>query len=198
MKVGYIRVSSKDQNTIRQEILMNDLGVEKIYIDKISGKTKDRPELKAMIDFVREGDIVITESISRFARNTKDLLELVEILDNKKVKFVSKKETIDTSTPAGKFMLAVFGAMAQLERDYISDRQKEGNAAMPVDEKTGKKISLKTGRPTGRPNTEYPANFKTEYDIWKAGEQIANTTMQNVGLKRTTFYKLVKEFENKK
>ena len=197
MKVGYIRVSSKDQNTIRQEILMNDLGVEKIYIEKISGKTKDRPELKAMIDFVREGDIVITESISRFARNTKDLLELIEILDDKKVQFISKKETIDTSTSAGKFMLAVFGAMAQLERDYIEDRRKEGTAAMPIDEKTGKRVSLKTGRVTGRPNTEYPANFKTEYDKWKAGEQNANTTMQNVGLKRTTFYKLVKIYESK-
>jgi DNA invertase Pin-like site-specific DNA recombinase len=108
MKVGYIRVSSYDQNTLRQEVIMNDLGVERIYIEKISGATKDRPELKAMLDFVREGDVVIVESISRFARNTKDLLELVELLDNKKVQFISKKETIDTSTPAGKFMLKYY------------------------------------------------------------------------------------------
>ena len=89
MKVGYIRVSSYDQNTLRQEVIMNDLEVERIYIEKISGATKDRPELKAMLDFVREGDVVIVESISRFARNTKDLLELVELLDNKKVQFIS-------------------------------------------------------------------------------------------------------------
>lgn len=195
MKIGYIRVSTKEQNTIRQEILMQELGVEKIYIEKVSGKNKDRQQLKEMLEFAREGDIVITESISRFARNTKDLLELIDILDNKKVRFISKKETIDTSTPAGKFMLTVFGAMAQLERDYILDRQKEGIEAMPMI--NGKKVSTKTGRPTGRPNTEFPSNFKIEYDKWKAGEQNANTTMQNVGLKRTTFYKLVREFESK-
>ena len=93
-------------------------------------------------------------------------------------------------------MLTVFGAMAELERAYILDRQKEGIEAMLTID--GKKVSTKTGRATGRPNAEYPSNFKIEYDKWKAGEQNANTTMQNVGLKRTTFYKLVKEFENKK
>ena len=126
MKVGYVRVSSNDQNTLRQEVLMNELQVERVYIEKITGATKNRPELEAMLDFVREGDIVIVESISRFARNTKDLLELVDILDHKKVQFISKKETIDTSTPAGKFMLTIFGAVAQLEREYIKERQREG------------------------------------------------------------------------
>ncbi|MEG1477116.1 MAG: recombinase family protein, partial [Oscillospiraceae bacterium] len=77
MKVGYIRVSTIEQNTARQEVLMEELGVEKVYIDKCSGKDKDRPELMAMMAFVREGDSVIVESISRFARNTKDLLDLI-------------------------------------------------------------------------------------------------------------------------
>ena len=193
MKIGYIRVSTKDQNTIRQEILMQDLGVEKIYIEKVSGKNKDRQQLKEMLEFAREGDIVITESISRFARNTKDLLELIEILEAKKVSFISKKEAIDTTTPTGKFMLTVFGAMAELERAYILDRQKEGIEAMPM--VNGKKVSLKTGRPTGRPNAEFPPNFKIEYEKWKAKEQNANTTMEKLGLKRTTFYKLVKQYE---
>ena len=148
MKIGYIRVSTKDQNTIRQEILMQDLGVEKIYIEKVSGKNKDRKELKEMLEFAREGDTVITESISRFARNTKDLLELIEILESKKVSFISKKEAIDTTTPTGKFMLTVFGAMAELERAYILDRQKEGIEAMLTID--GKKVSTKTGRATGR------------------------------------------------
>ena len=78
MKVGYIRISSADQNTARQEVLMKELGVEQVYIDKMSGKNTDRPELKKMMSFVREGDTVIVESISRFARNTRDLLDLVE------------------------------------------------------------------------------------------------------------------------
>ena len=126
MKVGYVRVSTTEQNTARQESLMESLGVEKIYIEKISGKSKDRPKLQEMMSFVREGDTLIVESISRFARNTRDLLDLVEQLKKKKVEFVSKKENIDTSTPTGQFMLTVFGAMAQLERDTILERQREG------------------------------------------------------------------------
>lgn len=78
MKIGYIRVSTKEQNTIRQEVLMESLGVDEIYINRMSGKTKNRPELKKMLDYVRKGDTVVVESISRFARNTRDLLELVE------------------------------------------------------------------------------------------------------------------------
>ena len=99
MKIGYIRVSTQEQNTIRQEVMMEQLGVEELYIDKASGKNTDRPELKKMMAYVRRGDTVIVESISRFARNTRDLLELIEQLTAKGVEFISKKEAIDTSTP---------------------------------------------------------------------------------------------------
>ena len=75
MKIGYIRISTTDQNTARQEVMMKELGVEQVFIDRMSGKNTERPELKRMMNFVREGDMVIVESISRFARNTKDLLE---------------------------------------------------------------------------------------------------------------------------
>ena len=96
MKIGYIRVSTMDQNTARQEVLMAELGVEKVFIDRISGKNTDRPELKEMMGFIRNGDTVIVESISRFARNTKDLLELVEQLTVRGVEFVSKKWLVFT------------------------------------------------------------------------------------------------------
>ena len=128
MKIGYIRVSTQEQNTLRQEVLMEQLGVDQIYIDRSSGKNAHRPELKTMLEFVRKGDVVIVESISRFARNTKDLLELVEQLTAKGVEFISQKEAIDTSTPTGKFMLTIFGAVAELEREYILQRQREGIA----------------------------------------------------------------------
>lgn len=105
MKIGYIRVSTQEQNTVRQEELMTALCVDQIYIDRISGKNTNRPELQSMMEFVRQGDTVVVESISRFARNTRDLLDLVERLSAKGVEFVSQKEAIDTSTPTGKFML---------------------------------------------------------------------------------------------
>ena len=126
MKIGYIRVSTEEQNTVRQEVLMEELGVDEIYINKTSGKSSERPQLKKMMQFVRRGDVVIVESISRFARNTKDLLNLIEDLSVKDVTFISKKEAIDTTTPSGKFMLTIFGAVAELERKYILQRQREG------------------------------------------------------------------------
>ena len=105
MKIGYIRVSTEEQNTARQEVLLRELGVDEVFIDKASGKNADRPELTRMMNYVRRGDTVIVESISRFARNTRDLLDLVERLTEKQVEFVSRKEAIDTTTPTGKFML---------------------------------------------------------------------------------------------
>ena len=126
MKIGYIRVSTHEQKTERQETALLELGVEKVFIDKASGKTAERPELKRMMDYVRDGDTVIVESISRFARNARDFLDLIARLSEKEVAFISKKEAIDTETPAGRFMLTVFAAVAELERDYIRDRQREG------------------------------------------------------------------------
>ncbi len=145
MKIGYIRVSTQEQNTIRQEVLMRELGVDEVYIDHMSGKNTNRPELQRMMEYVRRGDTVIVESISRFARNTRDLLELVERLTGKGVEFVSKKEAIDTTTPTGKFMLTIFGAVAELEREYILQRQKEG-IALPRS-----RASTPDGRPHSHP-----------------------------------------------
>ena len=181
MLVGYIRVSTAEQNTARQEVLMKELGVEKIYIDKLSGKSTERPELKEMLEFIRSGDTVIVESISRFARNTKDLLDLVEKLHSKGVEFISKKESIDTTTPAGKFMLTVFGAVAELERGYILDRQREGIA-----------IAKSVGKYKGRKPVPVDEELWNRlFDLWKNGEITAIEFMKQTGLKRNTFYRRV-------
>ena len=187
MKVGYIRVSTEEQNTARQEELMQALGVEKIYVDKASGKDKNRPGITEMMAFVREGDTVVVESISRFARSTKDLLNLVEQLTAKKVEFVSQKETIDTSTPQGRFMLTVFAAMAQLEREQIGQRQREGI-----------EIAKKAGKYTGRkPIAIDEVLFAEQYRAWKNGETSPKFIMKRLGLTRTTFYRKVDEYERK-
>ncbi len=181
MKIGYIRISTADQNTARQEVLMQELGVDQVYIDRMSGKNTDRPELKRMMSYVREGDYVIVESISRFARNTKDLLELVEKLTEKQVEFISKKEAIDTTTPTGKFMLTVFGAVAELEREYILQRQKEGIA-----------VAKQNGVYKGRKPIEHP-DFKKVVGKWQAGEITAVQAMKKLGMTSSTFYRKVKK-----
>ena len=101
MLIGYVRVSTAEQNSARQEVLMRELGVEKVYLDKASGKNTNRPQLQEMLSFARQGDTIVVESISRFARNTRDLLELMERLNAKGIGFVSKKEAIGTTTPRG-------------------------------------------------------------------------------------------------
>lgn len=181
LKIGYIRISTTDQNTARQEVLMKELGVEQVYIDRMSGKNTDRPELKRMMNYVREGDTVIVESISRFARNTKDLLELVEQLTTKQVEFISKKESIDTTTPTGKFMLTVFAAVAELEREYLLQRQKEGIA-----------VAKQNGVYKGRKPIQHP-RFNEIVSLWKGGDITAVEAMKRLNMKPSTFYRKVKE-----
>jgi DNA invertase Pin-like site-specific DNA recombinase len=185
MNIGYIRVSTDDQNTIRQEALMAEMGVEKVYIEKASGKSADRPVLKEMMAFVREGDTLVVESISRFARNTRDLLSLMEQLIAKGVVFVSQKEDIDTNTPTGMFMLTVFGAVAELEREYILQRQREGIAE-----------AKKAGKYKGRkPIAVDRATFRAVYTQWRAGVITAVRAQKQLNLSPNTFYRRVKEFE---
>ena len=153
---------------MRQEVLMQELGVDEVYIDRLSGKNTDRPELKKMMDYVRKGDTVIVESISRFARNTRDLLVLIEKLTKKGVEFVSRKEAIDTTTPTEKFMLTVFGAVAELEREYILQRQREGIA-----------IAKAQGKYAGRKPIER-SNFDAVEKLWRAGTISAAEAMRRL------------------
>ena len=160
---------------------MQELGVERVFIDRQSGKDTSRPELKKMMDFVREGDVVIVESISRFARNTKDLLELVEQLTAKKVEFISKKEALDTSTPSGRFVLTIFGAVAQLEREYLLQRQKDGIA-----------IAKQAGKYKGRKPLERP-ELDAVVSLWQKGEITAVEAMRRLKISKTTFYRIIRE-----
>ena len=180
MKIGYVRVSTEEQNTARQEIMLRELGVDELFIDKASGKNADRPELRRMMEYVRRGDTVIVESISRFARNTRDLLDLVEHLTEKQVEFVSRKEAIDTTTPTGKFMLTVFAAVAELEREYILQRQREGIA-----------IARTQGKYRGRPAKDYP-NIECVVARWRNGEITAVQAMKQLGMSKTRFYERAK------
>lgn len=133
-KIAYIRVSSVDQNIGRQEELFKTYQIDKFFIEKVSGKSiKDRIELQKMMDYVREGDVVIVESISRFGRSLPDLLTLINDLNDKNVQFKSIKEgDIDTTTPTGKLVFSIFSSLAEFERETIRQRQAEGIALAKI------------------------------------------------------------------
>ena len=181
LKIGYIRVSTIEQYTARQEVIMQELGVQKVFVDKISGKNTDRPMLKEMMNFVRNGDIVVVESISRFARNTRDLLELIDQLVAKDVQFVSMKEKIDTSSPSGKFMITVFAGISTLEREYILQRQKEGIA-----------IAKAQGKYKGR-KRKYNSSFDNIFEKWERKEISAVKAMKILQISKSSFYRYANE-----
>lgn len=128
MKIAYIRVSTIEQNEARQVQAMESKGIDKWFIEKVSGKDTNRPKLQEMLEFAREGDTIYIHDFSRLARSTKDLLEIIEELNNKKVSLISNKENLDTSTPTGKLMLTMIGAINEFERQNLLERQREGIA----------------------------------------------------------------------
>jgi len=140
--VGYARVSSRDQNLDRQ--LEALAGVDKLFPEKVSGKnTDDRPELKKMLGYVRDGDTIRVKSADRLARSTIDLLTMVTELGERgvKVEFIDNP-ALSTTTPQGKFTLTLFAAVAELERDMIRERQREGIALAKAAGKYAREPSL--------------------------------------------------------
>lgn len=183
--IGYARVSTEDQNEARQLESFRTFRepISKTFIDKCSGKNMNRPQLKAMLDYVREGDVVVVSDFSRLARSTKDMLQIVQDLTDKGVGLISMKENLDTDTPQGKFMLTVFAALAELERATILQRQREG-----ID------IAKSEGKYKGRkPITIDQDQLRAECAKWRAGEQTARETMQKLDIKPNRFYRIVKK-----
>ncbi len=184
-KIGYIRVSTEHQETARQQKIMSTYHTNRIFFEKISGATSDRPQLKAMLDYVREGDTLYVESISRLGRSTKDLLNIIDTLTDKGVTLVSHKESIDTDTPTGKFMLTVFAALSQLEREQIKQRQHEGI-----------EIAKAQGKYKGRkPISIDWSKFEKLYAEWKSGTITAREFQRRMDLKANTFYRRVRKYE---
>lgn len=181
--VLYVRVSTKEQETARQEELAEQYKIEKTFLDKATGKNTDRPQFKAMMNYLREGDTLYVESISRLSRSIRDLLKTVDELEEKKVKFVSVKENIDTSTPQGKFMLSIFAALAELEREQMLQRQAEGI-----------KIAKAAGKYKGRQRVKVDEiKFRRVCAEWREGKITAVQAQRKLLLKPNTFYRRVKE-----
>lgn len=208
-EVGYARVSSRSQNLARQlEALHQYVSDDMIVTDKASGKDFDRigyQSLKVGIGKLTAGDTLYIKSLDRLGRNkeeTKKELEYfksigvrVKIIDipSSMVDIQQGQEWI--LDMINNILIEVLTSIAENERQTIQQRQAEGIAAMPTDEATGKKKSLKTGQSIGRPSINYPSNWNEFYDQWKSGRITATSAMQRMNLKRNTFYKLVKQYE---
>ena len=209
-EVGYARVSSRSQNLARQlEALHQYVSDDMIVTDKASGKDFDRigyQSLKVGIGKLTAGDTLYIKSLDRLGRNkeeTKKELEYfksigvrVKIIDipSSMVDIQEGQEWI--LDMINNILIEVLTSIAENERQTIRQRQAEGIAAMPTDETTGKKKSLKSGRTIGRPSIAFPSSWKDFYDQWKSGQITATTAMQRMNLKRNTFYKLVRQYES--
>ena len=181
MRIGYARVSTAEQHVERQQLILQELGAEKTFVDVCSGKNTDRPALKEMLAFAREGDTVVVESISRLARNTKDLLLLVENLQERGIEFISQKENIESTTNTGRFILTVFGAIAELERDFILQRQREGI-----------EIAKLAGVYKGRKPLDCHG-FDKVYQQVELGKISATEAFRQLNVSKSTYYRRVRE-----
>lgn len=183
MNVAYVRVSTVEQNEARQIEALEKHNIEKWFTEKVSGKDTNRPELQKMLDFVREGDTVYIHDFSRLARSTKDLLDIVDQLTAKKVHLVSNKENVDSSTPSGKLMLTMIGAIAEFERQNMLEKQKEGIA-----------IAKREGKyKGGQVKAIDDKLFNEVYEKYQSREITKIKMADMLGISRPTLDKLLKD-----
>ncbi len=182
MQLAYIRVSSLDQNEQRQVEAMQKYNIEKWFIEKVSAKNTNRPKLQELLEFAREGDTIHIHDFSRLARSTKDLLDIVELLTNKGVTLISNKESIDTSSPSGKLMLTMIGAINEFERVNLLERQREGIT-----------IAKRNGVYKGRKAVTIP-NFGYHYNRYMSREITKTQLAKELGISRPTLNKLIAEY----
>ena len=194
-KFGYIRVSSKDQNEGRQIEAMKEKGIDErdIFVDKQSGKDFHRDQYQLLKRILRKGDVLYIHSLDRFGRNKEKILEEwnditkniqadIVVLDMPLLDTTQYKDSLGTLI--ADLVLQILSWMAEEERDRIRKRQREG-----ID------LALQNGTAFGRPKATITEEFEQVYDQWKSGEMTAVKAMQEIGVKKTTFYKLVREYE---
>ena len=184
MRLAYVRVSTAEQNEQRQIEAMKRYDIEKYYIEKVSGKDTNRPKLQELLDFAREGDTIHIHDFSRLARSTKDLLDIVEQLDRKGIHLVSNKENIDSSTPTGRLMLTMIGAINEFERTNLLERQREGIA-----------IAKREGKYKGSKAITV-ADFPEHYQRYMTRQITKSALARQLGISRPTLNRIIAEHES--
>ena len=180
MKVGYARVSTRDQNSELQTTTLSDAGCERIFEESASGALKNRPQLKEALSFLREGDTLIVWKLDRLARSLRQLIETVEDLHERGIGFVSLTENIDTTTPGGKMIFHVFGALAEFERELIRERT---NAGLKAAKDRGVKL--------GRPRSLDDDQIAIARSLKAAGSMTSAQIAEHLGISRPTLYRLL-------
>lgn len=183
---GYARVSTKQQDLMRQLDLLHEYNCTEILTEKMSGTRQDCPELFRLKDKVRPGDTIVVESFSRLGRSTKDLIELVEFFESKQVKLISIKENFDTNTPQGKLMLTVFQAFSQFERDLIAQRTKEGLESARA-----------RGRKGGRPKVK-EKQINKALNLYHSKEYSISEIVEMTGISQATLYRYIRKAQQEK
>ena len=180
MIYGYARVSTADQNLDRQMDALTNYGTVKIFCEKLSGTKKNRPELDQMLGTIQEGDTIVIESLSRLGRSVKNLAELMELLNEKGVRLVSLKETIDTTSSTGRLLFTILSSLAQFEADVLRERTREGlNAARA------------RGRCGGRPKTDAKA-VQRAIALYNTKQYSTAEIREMTGISKSTLYRSIK------
>jgi len=182
MDIGYCRVSTDQQNTDLQMDALQEHGCSRIFKETASGSQRDRPQLKAAIDFAREGDVIVVWSLSRLGRSLRQLIETIENLEERQIGFRSLKEKIDTTTPSGRLVFHVFGALAEFERAHLKERTLEGLAAARARGKVG-----------GRPKAMSASDVKAALAMLRDQSISVGDVAEKLGVSRTTLYRSLPE-----
>ena len=177
INIGYVRVSTIEQDTILQIKALKEFGCDIIYEDKISGAKIDRPELSKALSYLRKGDTLIVWKLDRLGRSIKHLIEIINNLENRKISFKSLTENIDTTTSSGKFIFHLFGALAQFEKDLIQERTR-----------AGLKAAKDQGRIGGRPVVMTDEKLKKAKEHLKNGLNVREAAAR-IKVSSTTLYK---------
>jgi DNA invertase Pin-like site-specific DNA recombinase len=180
MILAYARVSTADQNLDRQLDALKNYGIDIMYCEKMSGTKKSRPELDRMLKEVEDGDTIVIESLSRLGRSVKNLAELMEIFNNRNIRLVSLKETIDTTTPTGKLLFTILSSLAQFERDVLVERTQEGLAA-----------SRARGRCGGHPKSDSAA-VKKAIALYNTRQYTITEIRELTGVSKSVLYRALK------
>ena len=185
INIAYVRVSTVDQNENRQLEGLKKYNIEKWFTEKVSAKDTNRPKLMEMLNYAREGDNIYIWDFSRLARSTKDLLQLVELMQEKKINLISIKENIDTSTPTGKLMLTMIGAINEFERTNLLERQREGIA-----------LAKKEGKYKGRKEVNVK-DIDKHYDRYMRREVSKSQLAKEINISRPTLDKLFNDYKRR-